>query len=89
MLANVLEKPATVENPLREVSKISSKVTNAVEDGVRSASQAIRHGRHAAEDAIEEAKHTVKQRPLQAMGTVFAAGVLAGTFLTWIGFRRR
>jgi ElaB/YqjD/DUF883 family membrane-anchored ribosome-binding protein len=89
MPANVSERPETVENPLREVSKIRSMVTDAVEDGVRSASQAIRHGRYAAEDAIEEAKHTVKQRPLQAMGTVFAAGVLAGTFLTWIGFRRR
>ncbi len=89
MLANVLEKPATVENSLHEISKIRSRVTDAVEDGVRSASQAIRHGRHAAEDAIEEAKHTVKRRPLQAMGTVFAAGVLAGTFFTWIGFRRR
>jgi len=89
MPANVSEKPATVENPLREVSKIRSMVTDKVEDGIRSASQAIRHGRYAAEDAIEEAKHTVKQRPLQAMGTVFAAGVLAGTFLTWIGFRRR
>jgi len=81
MLANVLEKPATVENSLHEVSKIGSRVTDAVEDGVRSASQAIRRGRHAAEDAIEEAKHTVKQRPLQAMGTVFAAGVLTGTFI--------
>jgi len=89
MLANVSEKPATVESPLREVSKIRSIVTDAVEVGVRSASQAIKHGRYAAEDAIEEAKHTVKQRPLQAMGTVFAAGVLAGTFLTWIGYRRR
>jgi ElaB/YqjD/DUF883 family membrane-anchored ribosome-binding protein len=89
MPANVSERPETVENPLREVSKIRSMVTDAVEDGVRSASQAIRHGRYAAQDAIEEAKHTVKQRPLQAMGTVFAAGVLAGTFLTWIGFRRR
>jgi ElaB/YqjD/DUF883 family membrane-anchored ribosome-binding protein len=89
MLANVLEKPATVENSLHEVSKIRSRITDAVEDGVRSASQAIRRGRHAAEDAIGEAKHTVKQRPLQAMGTVFAAGVLAGTLFTWIGFRRR
>ncbi len=89
MLANELEKSATVENPLREVSKIRSMVTDAVEDGVRSASQVIRHGRYAAEDAIEEAKHAVKQRPLQAMGTVIAAGVLAGTFLTWIGLRRR
>jgi ElaB/YqjD/DUF883 family membrane-anchored ribosome-binding protein len=68
MPANVSERPETVENPLREVSKIRSMVTDAVEDGVRSASQAIRHGRYAAEDAIEEAKHTVKQRPLQAIG---------------------
>jgi hypothetical protein len=60
-----------------------------VEDGVRSASQAIRRGRYAAEDPIEEAKHTVKQRPLPAMGAVFAAGILAGTFLTQVGFRRR
>ena len=89
MVANVSERPETVENPLREVSKIRSMATDAVEDGVRSASQAIRHGRYAAADAIEEARHTVKQRPLQAMGTVFAAGVLAGTFLTWMGFRRR
>jgi ElaB/YqjD/DUF883 family membrane-anchored ribosome-binding protein len=89
MLANVLEKPATVENSLHEVSKIRSRVIGAVEDVVRSASQVIIHGRHATEDAIEQAKHTVRRKPLQAMGTVFAAGALAGTFFTWIGFRRR
>ena len=89
MPAEVLKKTATVEDVPREVSKIRSIVTDAVEDGVRSASQAIRHGRYAAEDVIEEAKHTVKQSPLRAMGIVFAAGALAGGFLTWIGFRRR
>ena len=89
MPADLLEKPVTAEDALREVSKIRSIVKDAVEDGVRSASQAIRHGRYAAEDAIEEAKHRVKQRPLQAMGLAFAAGVLAGGLLTWIGFRRR
>lgn len=89
MLADVLEKPATVEDARREVAKIRSIVTDAVEDGVRSARQAIKHGRNAAEDVIEEAQHTVKQRPLQAMGLVFAAGVLAGSFLAWIEFRRR
>ena len=47
MLAGVLEKPGTVENPPREVSKIRSRVTDAMEDGVRSARQAIRHGRYA------------------------------------------
>jgi ElaB/YqjD/DUF883 family membrane-anchored ribosome-binding protein len=89
MPADILEKPATVEDVAREVSKIRSIVTDAVEDGVRSARQAIKHGRYAAEDVIEEAQHAVKQRPLQAMGIAFAAGVLAGGFLAWIGFRRR
>jgi ElaB/YqjD/DUF883 family membrane-anchored ribosome-binding protein len=89
MRADVSEKPPTVEDALREISNIRSIVTDAVEDGLRSASQAIRHGRYAAEDVIEEAKHTVKQRPLQAMGIAFVAGVLAGGLLTWVGFRRR
>jgi ElaB/YqjD/DUF883 family membrane-anchored ribosome-binding protein len=89
MPADVLEEPATVEGVPREVSKIRSMVADTVEDGVRSARHAIKHGRYAAEDVIEEAQHRVKQRPLQAMGIVFAAGVLAGGFLAWIGFRRR
>jgi ElaB/YqjD/DUF883 family membrane-anchored ribosome-binding protein len=88
MPADILEKPATVEGAPREVSKIRSIVADTV-DGVRSARQAIKHGRYAAEDVIEEAQHRVKQRPFQAMGIVFAAGVLAGGLLAWIGFRRR
>ncbi len=89
MPAEIFEKSATVEDVLRDMSRIKSIVTDAVEDGVRSAVQAIKHGRYAAEDVIEEAKHTVKQRPLQAVGIVFAAGVVTGAFLGWFGSRRR
>ena len=88
MRADTLEKPAIFEDTLREVSKIKSVVAEAVEDGVRSASQAVKHGRNAAEDAIEEAQHTIKQKPLQAMGIVFVAGLLVGGILTWLGSRR-
>lgn len=89
MPADALKNPATVESGHRAVSKIRSIVADTVEDSVRSATQAIKRGRHAAEDAIEDAKHTVKQKPLQAMGTAFTAGVLAGSLLTWIGLHRR
>ena len=68
---------------------MKTAVADAMEDGVRSANQAIRHTRHAAEDAIDDVKHTVRQKPFQSVGIAFAAGVLAGGLCAWIGFRRR
>ena len=85
----ILEKQAaTVEDVLREVSKIKSIVEDAVDDGVRAALRTVKQGRHAAEDAIDDAKKAVKQNPLEAVGLVFAAGVLVGCLAAWIGSRR-
>lgn len=64
------------------------RFTNRLEDGVRSARQAVKHGRYAVEDVIEDVEHTVKQKPFSAMGIAFAAGILAGGVATWFGFRR-
>ena len=89
MQTSVLEKDTPLEDAVREVSKVRTIVADTVEEGIRSASQAIRRGRHAAEDAIEEVRHTVKQRPFESVGLAFAAGALAGGFLIWIGLHRR
>jgi len=85
----ILEKQAAaVEDVLREVSKIKSIVKDAVDDGVRSALRTVKQGRDAAEDAIEDAKKAVKRNPLEAVGIVFAAGVLIGCLAAWVGSRR-
>jgi ElaB/YqjD/DUF883 family membrane-anchored ribosome-binding protein len=84
-----LQKNATVEDVINEVSKIRSAVTDAVDDGIKSAIKAIRHGRDAAEDAIDETKRAVKRNPLQAVGIFFAAGVVVGCVVTCLGVRRR
>jgi ElaB/YqjD/DUF883 family membrane-anchored ribosome-binding protein len=89
MPTDVLNKPATIDDVRREVSKIKSIVTDAVEDGIKSATKAIKHGRDAAEDVLDEAEHAIKKRPFEAIGVFFAAGVVTGGILTWIGFRRR
>ena len=89
MPVEMFEKPATVDDVLKEVARIKAIVTDAVEDGVKTAVKAIRQGRDAAEDAIDEAKRSVKRRPFEAMGIVFAAGVLTGALLSWAGSRRR
>jgi ElaB/YqjD/DUF883 family membrane-anchored ribosome-binding protein len=89
MSADTLKVPAAVEDALHEAAKIKSIVIDAVEDGVRTALKRIKQGRHAAEDVIEEARCTTKQKPFQALSIVFAAGVVAGSLLAWIGSRRR
>ena len=89
MPMDLLDKSATIDDVLREVSKIKSIVTDAVDDGVKSAMKAIKNGRHAAEDVLDEAEHAIKRRPFEAMGVFFAAGVVTGSLLTWIGSRRR
>jgi ElaB/YqjD/DUF883 family membrane-anchored ribosome-binding protein len=89
MSSSLLEKQASVDDILREVSKLKAVVTDAVEEGVESAVKALKQGRDAAEDAIYEARRTVKQNPFQAMGVVFAAGVLTGSLVAWLTSRRR
>jgi ElaB/YqjD/DUF883 family membrane-anchored ribosome-binding protein len=85
----LLEKQAaTVEDVLREVSKIKSIVEDAVDDGVRSALRKVKQGREAAEGVIDDAKKAVKGNPLEAVGIVFAAGVLIGCLAAWVGSRR-
>ncbi len=82
-----LEMPATVEDVLKEVSRIRETVTEAVDDGVKSAVRALKQGRHAAEDAIDDARHKVKQNPLQSVGLVFVVGLLAGWLISALGRR--
>lgn len=88
MTPDVLDRTPSVEEVLREVSRIRTVVTEAVEDGVKSAVKTIKQGRHAVEDVLDDARHTVKQRPFESMGVVLAAGILTGAFLTWICSRR-
>lgn len=83
------EMPATVEDVLREVSKIKSTVTEAVDDGVRTAVRALKQGRNTAEDVIDDARRSVKRNPLQTVAAVFAVGVLAGCAISMLRRRRQ
>lgn len=88
MAAELLEKPATVDDVLREVSRIKAVVSEAVEDGVKTALRTVKQGRDAAEDAIDGARHAIKRNPLQAAGIMFAAGILIGSLVTMISSQR-
>ena len=81
-MAELLEKPASVDEVLREVSRMKELVTEAVEDGVKSALKAARQGREFAEDTIHDARYAIKRNPLQAAGIVLAVGIVLGGLVT-------
>jgi len=83
-----LSEKTSVEDVIREISRLRAVVTEAVEDGVEMAVSTLKQGREVAGDAIHDARRTVKQRPFQAVGVVFAAGILTGAVLTWMSSRR-
>ena len=67
MTSGILDKQPNVDDILREVSRLKSVVTEAVEEGVQTAVKALKQGRSAAEDAIYDARHTVKQKPFKPL----------------------
>ncbi len=93
MAVEYLEKTATLDDVLREFSKIKSMVADAVDEGVRSALRAARKGRNAAQEAYEEGvdsvRKAVKQNPLETVGIALAAVVVAGGVVAWLTLRRR
>ena len=89
MPSGIFERAATLDDVLHDVYRMKSAVTDVVEDGVESALRTLKQGRHACEHALHDAKHRVKRNPLEAMGIVFAAGVLTGALFAWAGTRRR
>jgi ElaB/YqjD/DUF883 family membrane-anchored ribosome-binding protein len=88
MAAEILEKPASIDEVLREVSRIKAMVEDAVEDGVKTALKTIKQGRETAEDAIHDARYAIKRNPLQSAGIIFAAGIVIGSLVTLISSHR-
>lgn len=88
MQLDIMDKMPSGDDVLREISRIRSIATEAVEDGVKSALKAINQGRDVAEDAIDDTRRALKRHP-RAMGIAFVAGALVGGILLWAGMRRR
>ena len=88
MAVDLMERQATLDDVFREVSRLKEFVSDAVNDGMKSAVRTIRQGRHVAENVIDDTRHAVRRNPFQSMGIVFAAGVMTGAFVAWLGARR-
>jgi ElaB/YqjD/DUF883 family membrane-anchored ribosome-binding protein len=88
MAQTILDNQATVDDIFREVNRIKTVVTDAVDDGVQSAIRAMKQGREVAEDAVHDARYAIKRNPLQSAGILLGVGILLGGIITFLAARR-
>jgi ElaB/YqjD/DUF883 family membrane-anchored ribosome-binding protein len=71
-----------------KASRAASAVKDALEDGVGAARRAAKQGRYAAAELIDDTKRRVQRHPVEAVVATFAAGIAAGTAISWMVGRR-
>lgn len=81
-MKNVLERAeARIVDPMHKVSRATTAVAEAIEDGIHAVRRVGKSGSDAAEELIEDAKERVKRHPTGTIVTAFAVGFAIGGFI--------
>jgi ElaB/YqjD/DUF883 family membrane-anchored ribosome-binding protein len=72
-----------IADKAHKASRTASAVVDALEDGVGAARRATKHGCYAAEELFDDTKRRVQQHPIKSVVATFAAGIAAGTLISW------
>jgi len=79
MNKSVLEKAEEhIIDPMHSVSRATTAMAEAIEDGIHAVRRIGKSGSDAAEEFIEDAKERVKRHPTGTVITAFAAGFALG-----------
>jgi ElaB/YqjD/DUF883 family membrane-anchored ribosome-binding protein len=89
MAENILEKAdAQVAESIRKLSRATSAMAEAIDEGVAVIERAVKRSGDVAEELVEDATQRVKRHPLETMAATFALGVVAGGLIGWMVSRR-
>jgi ElaB/YqjD/DUF883 family membrane-anchored ribosome-binding protein len=73
-----------IDETAHKASRAASAVADALEDGVGAARRAAKQGCYAAAGLIDDTKRRVQRHPIETVVATFAAGIAAGTAISWM-----
>jgi ElaB/YqjD/DUF883 family membrane-anchored ribosome-binding protein len=89
MAENILEKAdAQVAESIRKLSRATSAMAEAIDEGVAVIERAVKRSGDVAEELVEDATQRVKRHPVETMAATFALGVAVGGLIGWMVSRR-
>jgi hypothetical protein len=89
MSQTVAERAAGhIAESAHQVSRATSAVAEAIEDGLGVVKRAAKHGGDAAEEFLDDTTQRIQRHPVLIVATTFAVAFTAGALIGWMMKRR-
>jgi ElaB/YqjD/DUF883 family membrane-anchored ribosome-binding protein len=79
---------AQVAESIHKLSRATSAMADAIDEGVGVIKRAVKRSGDAAEELMDDATQRVKRHPVETMAAAFAAGIVLGGLVGWMVSRR-
>jgi len=77
-----------VAEAIRKVTRATSAMADAIDEGTNVVKHAIKRGGDVAEELLDDTTQRVKRHPVETMAATFTLGVIVGGFVGWLVSRR-
>jgi ElaB/YqjD/DUF883 family membrane-anchored ribosome-binding protein len=89
MAENILEKAdAQVADSIRKLSRATSAMADAIDEGVGVIKRAVKRSGDVAEELMDDTTQRVKRHPVETMAATLALGLVVGAFIGWMMSRK-
>ena len=89
MAENIVEKDdAQVAESIRKLTRATSAIAEAIDEGVGAIKLAVKRSGDLAEEMIDDTNQRVKRHPVETVVATFSVGIIVGGFIGWMVFRK-
>ena len=89
MTENIVDKAeAQVAESIRKLTRATSAMAEAIDEGVGAIKLAVKRSGDLAEEMIDDTTQRVKRHPVESVVATFTLGVLVGTLIGWLMSRK-
>jgi ElaB/YqjD/DUF883 family membrane-anchored ribosome-binding protein len=89
MAEDILKKAdAQVAESIRKLSRATSAMADAIDEGVGVIKHAVKRSGDVAEELMEETTQRVKRHPVETVAATLAFGLVAGAIIGWMVSRK-
>ena len=89
MAENIVEKAeAQVAESMRKLTRATSAMAEAIDEGVGAIKLAVKRSGDLAEEMIDDTTQRVKRHPVETVVATFTLGLIVGGLISWMVSRK-